>query len=44
MKTLDPSKYEVVRDVPVVDSFQLNRDGVSYNLDDQFLTDVVTNN
>lgn len=41
--SLDPSRYEVIRDVPVVDSFRMKRDGQSYNLDDSFLLDLVSN-
>lgn len=43
MPTLDPSNYEVVRDVPVVDTFQISRSGQQYTLDDQYLVDIVAN-
>lgn len=43
MPTLDPSQFEVVRDVPIVDTFQISRSGQQYTLDDQYLVDLVTN-
>lgn len=43
MLALDPGNYTVVRDVPLVDTVELNRDGKRYDLDDAFLHDVVAN-
>lgn len=41
MTTLDPSKFKVVRDVPIVDTFELSRGDHDYQIDDQFLIDLV---
>lgn len=43
MPALDPGSYTVVRDVPLVDTVELNRDGKRYDLDDAFLHNVVAN-
>lgn len=43
MPVLDTGSYTVVRDVPLVDTVELNRDGKRYDLDDAFLHDVVAN-
>lgn len=43
MPVLDSGSYTVVRDVPLVDTVELNRDGKHYDLDDAFLHDVVAN-
>lgn len=43
MQPFDTSLFEVRKGVPLVDSFQLTRDGIGYTVDDKYLDDVVTN-